>query len=405
MEPFFTPEQLAEVRAYHAPIYTAAAVQAVLWPVVTALLVFLGTRPLFGVAERLGGRLRSRVLERAWGGPGWSSAVVFALLFFGALAALGLPVTVWFEHVREREYGLSTQSAAAFAFDQVKAHALFAAAVTALAFGLFGIARRTARWWWLVGSAAALALMISAAIDPYRSLLYVDQAPLPAGALRTRLEALLARAQVEYRDIVVVETSTKSVRVQAAFSGSGPTRTILLTDTLLAQMSEAEIEAAVAHEAGHVRESRWPGRLATPLALLALLGGVEALFRLAARRRWFGVTERADVRVLPLLVLLFDLGMSAATPLGAAWSREREHAADAYAVALTGAPEHLVTLLAKLARVNKTDPAPPRWYVWLGATHPPLGERLARLQKNATPAPTTPVTDGTSEQQAPGITR
>jgi STE24 endopeptidase len=405
VEPFFTAEQLAEVRAYHAPIYAAAAVEAVLWPVITAVLVFFGTRPLYALAERLGRPVRSAVLERAWGGPGWSAAVVFALLFFGALAVLGLPVTVWFEYVREREYGLSTQSAAAFAFDQLKAHALFAAAVMALAFGLFGIARRTPRWWLLVGGAAALVLVASAAIDPYRALVYVDQAPLPAGALRSRLEALLARAEVEYRDIVVVETSTKSVRVQAAFAGSGPTRTILLTDTLLAQMSEDEIVAAVAHEAGHVRESRWLGRVATPLALVALLAGIEWLFRVAARRRWLGITERADVRVLPLLVLLFDLGMSLVTPIGAAWSRQREHAADAYAVSLTGEPGHLVTLLAKLARVNKTDPAPPRWYVWLGASHPPLGERLERLQKNATPRPTTPVRDGTSEQQAPGITR
>jgi STE24 endopeptidase len=333
--------------------------------------------------------------------------VVFALLFFGALALAALPVAAWFDFVRERQFGLSTQGFAAFAWDELKAHVLFAAAVAALAFGLFGVARRTARWWWLVGLACGGALGLSAALDPYRGRLYVDQAPLPEGPLRARLAGLLEAAHVEWGDIVVVETSKKSVKVQAAFSGSGPTRTILLTDTLLAQMSEEEIVAAVAHEAGHVREDRWAGRVAVPLAVLALLGCIEWLSRLAARRRWFDITERADVRVLPLVALLFDLVMTASGPIAGWRGREREYAADRFAVALTGAPRHLSSLLVKLARVNKADPAPPAWYVLLGASHPPLGERLGALQKNATPPPTTPVTEGASPQQspAPGITR
>ncbi len=405
MEPLFTPAQLEEIRAYHAPVYTAAAVEFVLWPVLTALLVFFGTRPLYRLAARLTARVRVAPLERAWRGPGWAPAVAFALLFFGALALAALPVTAWFDFVRERQFGLSTQGFGAFAWDQLKAHALFAASVAALAFGLFGLARRTPRWWWLVGLASAGALGVSAALDPYRSLVYVDQAPLPEGPLRARLAELLARAGVEWGELVVVETSTKSVKVQAAFSGSGPTRTILLTDTLLSQMTDDEIVAAVAHEAGHVSEDRWAGRVLVPLALLAFLGLVEGLSRLAARRRWFDITERADVRVLPLVVLLFDLAMTAATPVGAFRSRARELEADRFAVALTGAPEHLSALLAKLARVNKTDPAPPGWYVLLGASHPPLGERLAALQKKATPPPMRPVTEGTSEQQAPGVTR
>lgn len=409
MEPLFTAAQLEEVRAYHAPIYAAALVELVLWPLLTALLVVFGTRPLYRLAERWTARARVPVLERAWQGPGWAAAVTFALLFFGSLALAALPVTAWFDFVRERQFGLSTQSFAAFAWDELKAHALFAAAVAALAFGLFGLARRTPRWWWLVGLASGGALAISAAIDPYRSLVYVDQAPLPDGPLRDRLAGLLAEARVEWGDVVVVETSRKSVKVQAAFSGSGPTRTILLTDTLLAQMSEDEIVAAVAHEAGHVREDRWLGRVVVPLAILAFLGFIEWLSRVAARRRWFDITERADVRVLPLVALLFDLGMTAAGPVAGWRSRAREYEADRFAVALTGAPGPLSSLLGKLARVNKTDPAPPAWYVLLGASHPPLGERLdaLRVQKNATPPPTSPVTEGISEQQLPppGVTR
>jgi STE24 endopeptidase len=352
-------------------------------------------------------RLRSRVLERAWGDRTWSTTVVFALLYFGLFALLTLPLEVW-SSTHERAFGLSTETPLAWALDALKAHLLLLVAVTALAFGLFGLARRTPRWWWLVGVASSLVLLGSVASDPYRSRLYVDDEPLPAGPLRTRLAVILAAANLPFGDILVVKTSEKSVRVQAAFAGTGPTRTVLLTDTLLSSMSEAEIAAAVAHEAGHVSESRWAGRVSTPLAILALLGFIEWLFRRSAERGWFGITARADVRVLPLVLVVFDLTMMLATPVSAAVARERELAADRYAFELTRDPASLGSLLTKLARINKADPDPPRWYVLSGVSHPTMRERLQQLealQKKATPPPMTPVTAGTSEQQEPGVMR
>lgn len=406
MEPLYSATELAEVRAYHAPIYTAAAVDLVLWPLVLLAAARFLTRPLFGLATRWTARVRVPALSRVWGGDDWAPAVLFAVLFFGVFSLVTAPVDVWFGFVREREFGLSHESFASFLFDGLKRQALLVASVSALAFGLFGVARRTRRWWWLVGLAASLVLIVSTAIDPYRAKLYFEQTSLPEGPLRGRLTELLGRAELPFGDIVVVHSGAKSVRVQAAFAGTGPTRTILLTDTLLAAMSEDEIVAAVAHEAGHVSESRWPGRVLTPLAVFALLGVAEWLFRRSSERRWFGITARGDVRVLPLLILVFDLAVSAVTPVSAAFARERERAADRFAVMLTGRPDALASLLVKLGRINKVDPEPPRWYVLAGVSHPTIVERVAALrQKNATPPPMTPATTGTSEQQAPGVMR
>jgi STE24 endopeptidase len=393
---------LAEIKAYHQPHYLLAAVDLVVWPLLLVLGARFLTKPLYALASRL--RLESRVLERVWGDASWAATVAFALLYFGVFAVLTLPLEVW-SYSHERAFGLSTEPPGAWAFDALKSHLLLVVAISALAFGLFGVARRTAKWWWLVGAATSLVLVVSVAIDPYRAKLYVDQAPLPAGALRTRLTEVLGRADVPFGEIVVVNTSEKSVRVQAAFAGTGPTRTILLTDTLLAAMTESEIVAAVAHEAGHVSESRWPGRVLTPLAVFGLLFFIEVLFRRSSERRWFGISSRGDVRVLPLVVLTFDLAMSVATPVSAAFSRERELAADRYAVTLTNDAPALISLLEKLGRINKVDPDPPRWYVWSGVTHPTIRERVEAAQKNANPPPTTPVKVGTSEQQEPGVMR
>ncbi|MFT3706739.1 MAG: M48 family metalloprotease [Archangium sp.] len=369
--------ELADLKAYHQPYYVIAAVDLVLWPLLLILGARFLTRPLFSLASRV--RFRSRVMERVWGDDSWAPTVVFALLYFGVFAVLTIPLE-WWTWAHERAFGMSVESPGSFAFDSLKAHVALVIAVSALAFGLFGIARRTPKWWWLVGIATSLLLVVSVALDPYKAALYVDQEPLPAGPLRTQLTDVLARAQVPFGEIVVVNTSKKTVRVQAAFAGTGPTRTILLTDTLLSSMTESEIVAAVAHEAGHVSESKWPGRIFTPLCVVALLFFIEVLFRRSAARGWFGITARADVRVLPLVLLTFDLLMSAAAPISGAFSRERELAADRFAISLTGDRASLSSLLTKLGQINKTDPDPPRWYVLSGVSHPTIRERVERIE-------------------------
>lgn len=386
MEPIYSPAELAEVAAYHAPLYLSAAVDFFVWPVlVTCFAVFFPRwwRP----REGLGFALR------------------FTLTYFLSLALLYLPLDVWLGYLRDREYGLSTQSLGSFVWDELKSWAMYVASISALTVGVFGLARKTKHWWWMVALASSVVLVGSIALDPYKARLYVDEQPLAEGPLRAQLTQLLARAEVPFADILVVNTSEKSVRVGAAFAGSGPTRTILLSDTLLQQMTPAEISAAVAHEAGHVRETRWTGRVLSVLALFALLGFWEWLFRAAARRHWFGITARGDVRVLPVLMLVFTLVLQVGAPISGVVSRSRESAADLYALQLTHDAPALISLLRKLTRINKDDPDPPRWLVLSGSSHPSIVDRLAAIQKNATPPPPTTANVGTSEQHEPGVMR
>ncbi len=397
-----------ELQAYHQPIYKAALVDLVLWPLLLIATARFATNPLHKLARRWSQLIRIPALTRIWKGEEWAETILFALLYFGFFVLVNLPIDLWFGYVREHEFGLSNESLGAFLFDGLKRQLFLVVSVTALAFGLFGLARRTRHWWWMVGIATSLALVVSTAIDPYRARLYVDQTSLPSGTLRSRLTSMLQAAAIPFSDIYVVHTGVKSVRVQAAFAGTGPTRSILLSDTLIDAMTEQEVVLAVAHEAGHVSESRWPGRVLSPLAVFALMGFIEWLFRSSSQRGWFGITVRGDVRVLPLLVLTFDLATSVVTPISAALSRGRELAADQFALQLTGDGDSLSSLLTKLGRINKVDPDPPRWYVLSGVTHPTIVQRVEAIrsaQKNATPPPTTPVNTGTSEQQLPGVIR
>lgn len=376
MADIFNATELAEVKAYHAPQYTFAAVDLLLWPLVLVLIVRFVTAPLYRLATRLTAKWRSAALHRVWQGDGWAVTLVFALLLFAIFSLADLPTSIWFGYVREHEYGLSHTSPWVYALDSLKAHGITALSVAALAFGLFGLARRMKSWWLVMGIVATVVMTASAALDPYRSRIYVDQEPLAEGPLRTRITALMKQANIDFKDVLVDKTASRTVRLQAYFAGTGPTRTIVLNDSLLQNLTEDEVLAAVAHEAGHVHESRWPARVMSALALLGFLGLVEFLFRRSAANGWFGITERADVRVLPLILLVFDVSMTVAAPFSNAVSREREYEADRYALALTRDPASFRSMLTRAARVNKMDPDPPRWYVLSGVSHPPIGERI-----------------------------
>lgn len=394
MEPLFTPEQLAEIKAYHLPLYIRSAVSPLLYLGMLAFILGVLVRPFHRGAEACAAWLSHRLallrtapvsrvilqaLDRIWGEPGWGAALLFALFVDFFIEAVHLPEDIYFDYVLEHRYGMSAYTPLRYAWDGLKGLAVSSTATAMLVLGLYGLARRVKRWWLVLGIPSALLLLVASALDPYRGQLYFEQRPLEPGPLRERITALMARAHVSFEDVRVEETSVASKRLQAYFAGQGPTRAIVLNDVIVKELTSEEILAAVAHEAGHVHEPKWPGRIAASLALIALLYLIDQLLRLAARRGWFGATRFADIRTLPLLWLLSFLVFFLSAPVSAAFSRERERAADRYALALTQDPAAFRRMLVKAARVNKMDPDPPRWAVLKGHSHPPVSERLAAI--------------------------
>jgi STE24 endopeptidase len=390
----YSPQELVELRAYVDPIYLAGAIHELLiiafWVV---CLRFLVVR-FYVWSESTAGKIESRfprartlpfvralpaVLDRVWGGSGWGAALLFTMVLFLTCDLVWMPADFYFGFIRERAFGLSDQSLGRFGWDYLKAFILDAGTIAAVAFGMFGLARRLQLWWLIIGCVGAFALAFSAALDPYRAQLFVDHTPLPAGEVRDAISALMHKAKIDFKDVVLEKTLTNSVRVQAYFAGKGPTRTIVVNDALLKNLTTDEVVAAVGHEAGHVHESRWAGQLASTLALLAFLFVIEQLFRLVARRRWWGVTGRADIRAFPLILAVFGLCNLMISPFSAAFQREREREADQYGLQLTQDTDAFRRMLIKAARVNKMDPAPPRWCVLKGWSHPPIRERLDAL--------------------------
>lgn len=394
MDPLFSPDELAQLRAYRDPQYLWALFALPLQLLSAgALVLFSGRIYRFceGLSEKVSGRLgfvhRVPVLRafpaamnRIWRGAGWGAAIVFTFVTFALPMLASLPMQLRLGHFHERAFGMSTESLGAF-LEHWSVSTVLGGAATALAvIGMLGLARRTRHWWWVLGLVCALGLLGSAALDPYRSRLHFEQQPLAAGPLRTKLEALLNRAQVEFDDLHVEKTSKRSVRINAYFAGQGQTRRIVLGDTLLHRFTDEEIVAVVAHEAAHVHESRWPSYLGAALGLIAFLLLIHRLFAWNVRRAWYPGAEYGDVRMFPLISLSFILLTGMADPVSSYFSRERELAADRYAVELLEDDAAFRSMLIKSARINRMDPDPPRWLVLRTFSHPPIRDRLAALE-------------------------
>jgi STE24 endopeptidase len=190
--------------------------------------------------------------------------------------------------------------------------------------------------------------------------------------------ALAQRDGVPVRDVLVADASRRTRAVNAYVSGLGPTRRIVVYDTLLREAPSEEVVAVVAHELGHAKDrdvltGTLTGALGTAAAVVALylLGSWAGLLRAA------GVDSIAEPRAIALMIAVAAVAGIAAAPAQAFLSRRTEARADAHALALTGRPAEFEAMQRRLSTVNLADPDPPRWEYLYFATHPTTVQRMA----------------------------
>lgn len=306
-----------------------------------------------------------------------------ALLGGAALVAIGelavLPLAAWRETVLRR-YGLSTQTWGSWLLDLAKGYAVAAVvgAVTLLAF--YGVTRLAPRWWWAWAAAGAAGLMVlfSFVFPVLVEPIFNKFTPMPDGELRTSLLALASRDGVPVRDVLVADASRRTTALNAYVSGLGPTRRIVVYDTLLREAPPEQVEAVVAHELGHAKRN--DVLTGTLISALGAAAGVCALYLLGS---WAGLLRRAgvssivDPRALALLVAIATIAGLASLPLQNLLTRRLEARADAHALELTGDGPTVEQMEERLATTNLADVDPPRWHYLIFASHPSIVERMA----------------------------
>jgi STE24 endopeptidase len=325
---------------------------------------------------------------------GWSASLrdisasvsggVFLLTVIVYVTAIGLlieviqlPLAFYQGVVLERRYELSTQTTWRWAGDQIKATAV------GLLFGAVGALivwtslRSTPGWWWLVTALCFVVLVVVLAqLAPVVLLpLFYKFKPLDRPALVERLVALAGRAGARVLGVFEWQLSDRTRKANAALTGIGRTRRILLSDTLLAAHSDDEIEVVLAHElAHHVYHDIWTS-IALEASLITLAFYVADL-GLSAVVGHFGVVDKADVAALPALVLAGGAVSLILLPLANAVSRSHERRADRYALDMTKNADAFTSAMKRLGAQNLAEERPSRLIEILFHSHPPIAARL-----------------------------
>jgi STE24 endopeptidase len=311
---------------------------------------------------------RRRALD--WSGPGPRGGALAGGTMSLALAALTLPVRALGRR-RALRAGLATQGWRGWAGDTAKAGLLSAAAAAAGGAGILWVVERHPGRWWL--PAAGLSLATGAGVGTLAPVLLdplFNRFEALEGQPREDVLALAAKAQVRLKDVLRVDASRRTTAVNAYVGGLGPTRRMVLFDTLLDRYARDELCSVIAHELAHVR-GRDVGRSLTLSALFlpTAAWGVQRLLEVAG----CPLTSGAD---LPALVLAAGVVTAPGGLLAGSLSRAVERRADAVALELTDDPQAFIRLERRLALENLADLDPPRWVRLARGTHPTTVERI-----------------------------
>jgi STE24 endopeptidase len=313
----------------------------------------------------------------------WGVALVLYLVVAGgAYTLISLPLDYYQGFVLPQRYGLSTQQPGGWVADQVKELALSAVLGLPLALLLYWLLRTFPDTWWLLmaGLLILLTIVLGQLAPVLLMPLFNKFTPLQDADLRGRLMTMAAQAGSPVRGVYVMDLSRRTTAANAMFTGLGPTRRVILGDTLLRDYTPDEIETVLAHELAHqVHGDLWRGiALQAVLMVAGMWLAAQALRAAVTACGFHGI---ADPAAFPLLVGVLSAFGLVLLPLTNAFTRRMERAADDYALRLTRKPRAFQSVMAKLAGQNLSDATPPAWVRFLFYSHPPVSERIAAAER------------------------
>jgi len=320
---------------------------------------------------------------------------LFAAIFAGIHSIANLPLGFYSGFVLPHRFGQSNQTFKDWILDQIKGLAVGVPIGLILLELLYFALRVTGELWWLW--AAGGMLVFSVLLSNLAPILIMPlfNKYIPLGdehrELEDRLLVLAAHANTKVKGVFKFDMSKRTKSANAALTGIGNTRRIVLGDTLIDEFSTDEIETVLAHELGHHVNHDIPLFIA-----LGAVSGLSGLYLASLGLNWaigyfgftigyFGFMSAADVAAFPALGIILGVFGLVTMPLDNAISRWREGKADDYALLATGKREAFASAFTRLANQNLGEIDPEKWVVFLFYSHPPLGERIQKAQNWSVP--------------------
>ncbi len=284
-----------------------------------------------------------------------------------------------------RAYGISTQSFFHWLKDQLTDFGVNYVVMFVIVMVLYWLIRRFKKRWWFYAWVLSVPFTIfftfiqPVVIDP----LYNDFYPLKDKALEEEILALAKEAHIPAEHVFEVNMSKKTNALNAYVTGIGSHSRIVLWDTTLKRLRENEVLFIMAHEMGHyvMKHVYW----GVAGYILLIFFGLYITSRLMKWMigRWgehLRIKEIKEIASLPLFLLVISLLNFSVSPLVNAVSRYEEHAADKYALELTGNAEAGISSFQKLTKAGLSQVNPPYLVKIFRYTHPTILERIVFLK-------------------------
>jgi STE24 endopeptidase len=316
----------------------------------------------------------------------WLIIALYIAIFGGIYSIINLPLGYYSGFTLPHRFDQSNQSLKDWVVDQLKGLAIGAPLGLILLELIYLALRLTGNSWWLWVAGGLLVFNVIASNLAPVLIMPLFNKYVPLGddhkELEERLLNLAKRANTKVQGVFKFDMSKRTKSANAALTGIGNTRRIILGDTLINEFTLDEIETVLAHELGHQVHKDIPfliafGALSTTLSLFI------ASLALNAAVGFFSFTSAADVAAFPALMLILSIYGLLTSPINNAVSRWRENMADDYALTSTKKAEAFASAFTRLANQNLGEIDPEKWVVFMFYSHPPLGERIAKAESRS----------------------
>lgn len=307
---------------------------------------------------------------------------VFAIGIFSSI--LFAPVNFYTGFYLEHKYNLSNQTFKKYVFENLKSMMVGLVIGVPILLLFFFILNQFEDLWWLVfASAMFLISVVLSQIFPILIMpIFYKITPLNDDELKARITKLAKGAGITVQNVFSFNMSKNTKKANAAFTGLGKTKRIILGDTLLNDYTKDEIETVIAHELGHYKYKHIQKNIlfGTAASFLTFFL-ISLLYKLSIS--WFDFNNILQIAALPVLSLWAMLIGLVQTPIGNILSRKYEYEADRYAVESTLKPQSFISTLNKLTDQNLGDRKPHPFVEWFFYSHPSVKNRINALEKFA----------------------
>jgi STE24 endopeptidase len=309
-------------------------------------------------------------------------AFIFVIGFAGSI--LSFPVNYYTGFYLEHKYNLSNQTFGKWVWEGVKGLLVSLVIGIPILLTFYFFLNYFGTIWWL--PFAIVMFFISVVLSQIFPILifpiFYKITPIENENLKERIKKLAGNANLKVENVYKFNMSKNTKKANAAFTGLGKTKRIILGDTILDNYSEDEIETVIAHELGHFKKKHIIKNI-----IIGTVSSFLTLYIIALLYQnslgWFGFNSITKVSALPLLALWSMLIGIIQSPLGNILSRKFEYQADEYAVIETKNPGSFKKTLEKLTEQNLGDKEPQPFVEWFFYSHPSIKNRINAIEKFA----------------------